>query len=1023
MNGNITRDGIRKDIEWMNRVGIVGFHIFDAGFDTPQIVEKRLPYMTPEWKDVFNYALDLADSLDMEVSITSSPGWSVTGGPWVSREDAMKKLVWSDTVVQGGNRLRLGLPQPPRVCGPYQDMCRYPKDAHRYDFYRDVAVVALRVAPEDLSMEEMGARVSWSGDRRQVLVELDRPYTIKSYMVAVDFRDRYNYARRLECSDDGVNFRTVVPRAPETVSRVNVYDIPPVKARFFRFCSNTAAPLSYSDIRLFGVRKVNAATEKAGFFASYSIRDFYPTPASEDASTEVVDITGYCRGGNLDWKAPGGRWRIYRFGYSLTGKCNGPASPEATGLEVDKLDREAVERYYRNYFKMYDEASGGRLGSVIGNLMIDSYEAECQNWTVRMPDEFRVRRGYSLVPWLPALAGEIIRSSEETERFLYDWRRTIEELTAESHYDAVDKLLKEYGMTRHTEAQEYSRVYNADGMDVRRNADVPMASFWMREFYSSYPCEEADMREAASVAHIYGQNVCGSESFTTNGEDTDCYGRRIAWTLHPGNLKAAADAAMASGLTRFIIHSTVHQPVDDKIPGLTLSRHGMCFNRHNTWAEEARPWTDYLSRSAYLLGQGCFAADIAVYYGETTNAVARFKQERPEVPFGHSYDFVNRTVVTELLKTDGSCLVTNSGMRYNALVIDREVRYMSLPVLRRIAEFARAGVLIAGDEPSDHCDLMGSGEEFKALVRDIWHSGRFNVVARSQLETALKSTGIPKDVDFRNPTGADIRFVHRHLDGGELYWLANLNPEYRRLEVSFNVYGKKPVLLDAETGRVEELSYRMKDGRTSVTLDMVPDDACFILFEEDTDAVSRDVKEKSPAGSFAVECDWSVKFQDGRGAPAAISLPELKDFSLSDESGVRYFSGTAVYTGKFNFEPGYGSYILDLGEVHDMARVILNGKDLGLLWKVPFRIDVTDAIRAGENTIEIRVTNTWHNRIIGDLQPDAPEHITYTVYKFYSADSPLRRTGLLGPVRIFCQTTVPETALFGLSKMMATQPE
>ena len=209
--------------------------------------------------------------------------------------------------------------------------------------------------------------------------------------------------------------------------RVNIYDIPPTRAKFFRFCSNIPGrALSYSDIRLFGVTKVNAATEKAGFFTSYTVRDFYPTPSVGDSACEVVDVTSLYRDGNLRWKAPKGRWRIYRFGYGLTGKRNGPASPEATGLEVDKLDREAVKRYYRNYFKMYDEASGGRLGSTISHLMIDSYEAECQNWTARMPDEFRARRGYSLVPWLPALAGEIIRSSGETERFLKEYIDSLE---------------------------------------------------------------------------------------------------------------------------------------------------------------------------------------------------------------------------------------------------------------------------------------------------------------------------------------------------------------------------------------------------------------------------------------------------------------------------------------------------------------------------------------------------------------------------------------------------------------------
>lgn len=982
MNGNITLDGVRKDIEWMDRSGIVGFHIFDAGFDTPQIVEERLPYMSEGWKKAFNLALDMADSLDMEVSITSSPGWSLTGGPWVKEEDAMKKLAWTEALVEGGKRIRRPLQEPDGT-----------------EFYRDIAVLAVSVADNDLTMEEMGAEISSSPEGEEypwVMVSLNAPYTIKAYRVTLPFSERYNYSRRIECSDDGVNFRVVTPRSPETVSLDNEFDIPPTTARYFRFRSNVAGkPVRYNDITLFTVTRVNAAMEKAGFYASYTVRDFYPTPDSPDAAApeDILDITRRVRYGLLDWNAPDGRWRIYRFGYVLTGKKNGPASPEATGLEVDKLDLDAVRRYYRGYYKMYDEASGGRLGSVISHLMIDSYESGCQNWTAAMPQEFQRRRGYSLIPWLPALTGQIIGSSVRTERFLYDWRRTLEELMAEHHYDGVDAINSEYGLKRHTEAHEYTRVYNADGMDVRRNADIPMASFWMREFYSSYPCEEADMREAASVAHIYGQNICAGESFTTNGEDPDGYGRRVAWALHPGNLKPAADAAMASGLNRFIIHSTVHQPVDDKVPGLTLSKHGMAFNRHNTWSPEARTWTDYLSRSSFLLSQGKFAADIAVFYSETTNAVARFKLERPDVPLGFAYDFVNRTVLT-----------SGVPLPYKVLIIDREARYMSIPVLRRLSELARGGMIIAGDEPLDHCDLTGDDNEFRALVNDIWHSGRFNVVARPQLEAVLRSIGLVRDVDFLNPTGADIRFVHRHLDDGELYWIANINPEERTLDVNFRTSGKKPLILHADTGETEEAAYSMKDGRTTVKMHFTPDDAQFVLFEEDTAIRESSIPSYGLEEAAQICGPWKVSFQQGRGAPESAVFDRIRPLNESGDPGIKYFSGTAVYSATFGFNPSDEEatvYLIDLGEVHDMARVTLNGTDLGLVWKKPFRVDCTGMLKPGTNTIEISVTNTWHNRIIGDLQPDAKEQITYTTHKFYDFDSPLYTSGLEGPITIF----------------------
>lgn len=1025
MNGNITRDGIRKDIEWMDKSGIAGFHIFDAGFDTPQIVDERLVYMDEGWRREFNFALDLADSLGMEVSITSSPGWSITGGPWVKEEDAMKKLTWSETIINGAGKFRDTLACPSDISGPYLNHRRYKNRPDFHKFYRDVAVIAVRLNENDLTMEEMGARFSTSDGScpdglhdgimdntvtvapgpegyAWVLIELDTQRMIKSYLEGVDNKGKWDYNRRLQCSDDGITFRDITPRDPEAPTVVNIFDIPPTTARYFRFCGAPGMPLLYSELALYGVTKVNAATEKAGFFTSFSLRGFYPTPAAEDAATEVIDLTGKYRDGVLDWKVPAGKWKIYRFGYSLTGKCNGPATPEATGLEVDKLDADAVRRYWRQYLDMYQAASHGRLGTVITNLMIDSYESRCQNWTGAMVDEFAARRGYSLIPWLPALAGEVIYSADKTERFLSDWRRTLEELMAEGHYDAADDILKEYGLTRHTEAQEYSRVYNADGMEVRRNADVPMAAFWMREFYSSYPCEEADMREAASVAHIYGQNTVAGESFTTNGEDPDGYGRRRAWTQHPGNLKSAADAAMASGLNRFIIHSTVHQPVDDKFPGLTLNKYGMAFNRHSTWASETRTWTDYLSRSSYLLSQGRYAADIAFLYGELTNTAARFKYERPPVPAGYSYDFVNASTVRNMLKTEDNQLVTDSGMSYRVLMIDREYRHMSVSVLSRLAEFARTGVIICGEEPAGSLGMTDDEDEFVSLVKDIWHSGRMNVLSLSQLDESLLSAGIPPDIEYLNPTGADIRFVHRHLDDGELYWIANINPDYRRLDVSFNVSGLKPVIMHPDDGSVEETSYRMVDGRTIVTLNLVPDDAQFVYFCEPTDISKQAVPSHQKCTSFTVSGPWDVSFQTGRGAPESVRMDELSLLNESTNPGIRYFSGTAVFSTSFTMpsQKAAQKFRISLGNVHNMARIFLNGQDAGLVWKEPYSTDITDFLKAGENTLEIHVTNTWHNRIIGDLQPDSSDKITWTSYSFYDADSPLRESGLEGPVII-----------------------
>ena len=1036
MNGNISKDGIRKDLEWMDRAGIVGFHNFDAGLDVPQVVDRRLAYMTPEWKDAFRYMLDLADSLGMEVSLPSSPGWSCTGGPWVRKEDAMKKLVWRTMEIDGGCKVECALPEPYETCGFYQDIPQYPSDPHRYDYYRDVAVIAVRMGDADRSMQELGVTASAS-DGSDVLTLFDgslaeactvspgpdgiawvmysfpEKITARSFFTCVSGRERNHFKRALECSDDGISWRTLLPELPMTNTPVKTFDID-ASARFFRLRSTASGQdLDFTEFIVSPVVKVSMEAEKSGFYASAVIGNGWITPATGDAVREedVIDISPCCTGGMLQWDAPEGRWRIFRFGWNLTGKRNGPASPEATGLEVDKFDADAVARYYSDYLALYDDASGGRVGSVIKYIMLDSYEAKCQTWTATMPEEFLARRGYSLLPWLPAVAGTVIGSSERTERFLCDWRQTLGELLAEKHYDSIDSLLAARGLGRHTESQGYKRTFVSNGMDLKRHADIPMSEFWVRsDFHSSDYISEADIRESSSVCHLYGQRVCAAESFTADGPKIYSPAKR-AWSHHPGSLKPVADAAMASGVTRFIIHTSVHQPVDSLRPGLGLGKYGQWFTRQETWAEEAKVWTDYLARSTWMLGLGKYVADIAYYFGETTNVTGRFMDSRPEVPLGYSYDFVNRTALFEALRPGNGVLTTDTGMSYRVLVIDREAVYISTDVLRRIREFADAGVLVAGNEPLGWCDLLGTLEEFEGLVRDIWYSGRDNVVPLDSLVPAMLSRGIVPDVQIRLDRDADIRFVHRTLgpgDGfgpGEIYWVTNLEPEYVNFEATFRTCGYKPQIWHPDTGKIGDISYcRTADGRMKLELDMVPDDAFFIIFRGD-DPSPAGTPVKAAPEEYSVRrllsSPWTVRFQEGRGAPAEARLGSLSPLSESEDPGIRYFSGTATYTLVFRFGGKLkDGMVLDLGRVGNMARVVLNGIDLGLAWKEPYRLDVGNALRRGRNVLEIKVTNTWVNRTIGDVQPGVVKRVTYVPYEEYDAGDPLLPSGLMGPVRI-----------------------
>ena len=1038
MNGNITKDGIRKDLQWMKQSGIVGFHVFDAGLETPQIVEKRLEYMTPAWKDAFRYAIQLADSLGMEATIASSPGWSETGGPWVKDEDGMKKLVWRQVDVVGGKTLKIQLPEGFTQTGPFQDY-NYVQStvSSAYlskKFYRDIAVLAMRLPDADRTLRELNPVLTVSGgtatlnqldndsisDYAQILpdasgktwllFDFGKPQTIKSlsWSIVKTVGGNENYEVEVLASDDAQNFKKVGSFGYQG-GVVRSGFIAETKARYFRVNlkatdkGNPACPFMVSMLSLSPVYRVNCVSDKAGF-GLYRYGTSTPIPSSTDVIRveDVVNITQYVKDGLLTWKAPAGRWRIMRFGYGLTGKTNHPASPEATGLEVDKMDPVAIRNYYKDYVQTYIDATDGMVGKRgITYMLNDSYEAGGQTWTGKMREEFMKRRGYDVLPWLPAVAGVVINSSEETERFLFDWRMVQGEMMTEYHYDMPGEMMKEYGLKRYVESHEAARANMTDGMDCKRYADIPMSAIWMRykQKHISEPQFESDIRESASVAHIFGQNIAAAESFTTDGD------RDGAFVYSPSVLKPTADKAMACGLNRFVIHTSPHQPVDNKFPGLGLGKWGQWFDRHETWAGMANHWTDYLSRSCFLLQQGKFVADVAFFYGEGTNITARYQTKMPKFPKGYNYDFVNPTILCDVLQVDNGELTTKTGMRYKVLWLDN-VTAMSMKVLRRLKQLADAGVTIAGGKPQRLAGMEGTPEEFSQLVNSIWGTNRTNVTVNVPLEKVLAAKGVKADVDFGN-IKSDMGFVHRALDNGDVFWVANHSNQSVQTPLCFRVTGKRPQVWHADTGIKEDVSYTMEaDGRTTVMLDLVPYDAQFVMFIEDTDerqaAVAAPVYEKWTE----VATPWTVKFQENRGAPSEITMNTLTSLATSDVPGVKYFSGVATYQNTFMVDKKLlkkkvmpKRIWLDLGTVNDLAEVWVNGKFVACVWKTPYKVDITAAVQAGANRVEVKVANTWHNRLVGDEQPGT-ERVAYYPVKFYTADELLMPAGLQGPVTV-----------------------
>lgn len=1109
MDGNVSKEGIRKDIEWMKRNGIGGFHQFDAGgVNMPRAAKVRLPYLSDGWKDAFRFALNLADSLDMDVTIASAPGWSSTGGTWVKPEDAIKKLEWRSVDVSGG-KVSVKLPDLYNVVGPYQDY-RTENDRIKVKPYgKDLYVLAVRRPYSDKSMNALGAQVTQSDSL--ITVEFRKAQTIKALTLkcsAMNSRPRNGEpvcGNVLECSDDGFRWRKVCGIEPTVLPYLTV-NIPPTCARFFRVKGR-----KLESLELFTVAKINHSQELGGFGI---VHDFwkYHTPYSKDAvrASDVIDLTGkMAADGTLECSLPAGRWRIYRFGWSITGKINHPASPEATGLEVDKLDPDAWMRYFHTYVDLYKDAADGMLGEKgIRYLLVDSYEAGSCTWTPKMAEEFKARRGYDLLPWLPVLAGEIIGSSRMSERFLWDWRRTIGELFCEN-YDRIDEIVKEYGLAgRYTESHEGGRAYTGDGMDPKIKATIPMAAFWMENTPtgSSVPSAICDIRESASVSHIYGQPLVAAESFSVNGDE----GR--AYTYCPENMKYIADVGLSAGVNRFVIHESASQPNDKYLPGLQLFRYGQWLHRNETWGEYAWVLTDYLARSSSLLQQGTSVADILLYYGEDLNITALYGGDSfstlPRIPDGYNYDFANPTVLRTGLKVENGRLVTPSGASYRVLWMDRNCEVMSLDILKKIKEFADGGVIICGKEPSLCAGMKADDREFASIVDDVWHSGRRNVFSRG-IEECLSRCGIRADFSVGRieemrgledserrsegigglkgavastgsateagdgveaPANApdsygDFKYVHRVLaDSTQIYWVRNFSGKDSEAEFRFRDGGKFAAVFNPENGEVVEAKIDTVSGWSAVKIPMLASDARFVVFSkkpqitvtETVTVVAPDsagvagvvngadvsmvgeqrlttgsvtVEEADGKGAstssatikmdsanesaetrttvIPVEASWKVHFDQKNGGTADEEFTELVSWTRKENPVVKYFSGTAAYRTTVAVDStllaGSVRIFIDLGSVKNIADISVNGTPAGVLWKAPFKTgDIRPLLREGDNEIEVKVTNVWRNRMIGDVQPGEKHPVT-AIRRFYKAGDPLLPSGLLGPVRMIIE--------------------
>jgi hypothetical protein len=1078
--GNVTEAGITRDLEWMQRIGIAGFQMFDADFGAPALVEKPIGFMDDRWVSLVRHTSLEAHRLGIEMSL-AAPGMMESGGPWVKPEQAMKKLVWSEMTLQGGERFNGVLPAPPSVNGPIADMPNpaefvgapsggYAKDDPRY--YADIRVIAYRLPLEEKELRPAAASASspidnpsrlWDGrlDEPVVLRCMDmasecwlqfdfgKPTTIRSLQIAVDWRhfsDPSVPQGMILASDDGASFREL-RKLPEAFlhdvrpGEVN-YDafsrsyppvftlaLPETKARYFRLRvepgsryvfhgqpRESVPEIHFTEANFSSVARPERFEAKAGFAILPYVEKLITPDVSPGVSIDprsVIDITHLMRpGGKLRWTPPSGAWRVIRFGYSLTGRKN-DARPAAQGLEVDKYSAVDVRHFLESYFDpVLAAVCSPDTSCALRNVLLDSWEAGQANWTPQLLQEFTRRRGYDPTPYLPVLADHIVGSAEQTERFLWDFRRTLADLLAENHAGTIAAFAKERGLGFYGEVMGLGLPTMGDGLQQKRFPTVPMAEFWhVPAAQPSAGVIVADLREAASAGHVFGRNVVAAEAFTALPVMAD-------YTVTPWKLKPIADRALLHGINQFVIHTAVHQPFEQG-PGVSLGPYGQHFNRHETWAELAKPWMDYLARASYLLQQGRYVADIAYFYGEGAPiTVPENAATDPAIPNGYGFDFLSRDMVLQDLSVANGRLVTSSGMSYRILVLPASTERMSFALIQKLRQLVEAGAVVVGPRPTAPAGLGDSEVSVASAARELWADldgrdrnerafGKGRVYWGIPLAQVLKTLGAAPDYAFTGEGARELGAIHRRFEDSDIYWVANQSNAPARVEASLRIQGKEAEIWHADTGARQPASYLEMQDRTQVPLELGPYESVFVVFQKPARAAERQVLASKTIPVAEITGDWEISFEPGRGAPPSARVVGLRSWTESADPGVRYFSGVGTYIKQIEIQRGWLSkgrqLILDLGRVAEVARVSVNGRDAGGAWKPPYRVDITDVARPGMNTLKIEVANVWANRLIGDLQPGAAQKYAFTTNTRvpFTPTSPLVPAGLLGPVRIF----------------------
>jgi hypothetical protein len=1038
MYGAVTREGITADLQAMKQAGIGGAYLMPIKSPgaTP-LIPNPIPQLTPEWWAMVNFTMQEADRIGVKLAMHDCDGFALAGGPWITPELSMQKVVTSKTFVSGGKVFNDTLAKPAHYKNYYKDIevLAYPSlQGEGINSYDAKPKVTTSVPNTDLQyLAERGNKKNFaSADSCWIKLSFDKPFTCRSLVIHTTASNYQSERLLVEASDDGKTYRSLGRLTPprhgwQDGDAEITNDIPETTAKYFRFIYDKTGSepgtedldfakwkpsLKMSGIELSSEPKIHQYESKTGEVWRIS----KSTTAQQLPNglcipkDKIINLTNKLTAdGKLNWQVPTGNWTIMRIGHTSTGHINATGGA-GNGLECDKFNPEAARIQFENWFGEAIKHGGPDLAKrVLKIFHIDSWECGSQNWSPVFAAEFKKRRGYDLLPYLPLMAGIPIESAEASEKVLRDVRETIAELLVANFYAPMAKLTHAKGCTFSAESVAPTMV--SDGMLHYQYADIPMGEFWFRSPTHDKP---NDMLDAISGGHIYGKNIIQAEAFTE---------LRLMWDEHPGMLKTMADRNFALGFNRFVFHVNAHNPWLDRKPGMTLDGIGVHFSRDQTWWKPGKAWFDYIQRCQALLQQGQPVADIAVFTGEETPRRAilpsRLINTLPGM-FGNEAvereadRMTNKGEPMMNMVEDGS---HSANMETADMFTDplRGYAYdsMNKDALLRLATVKNGRIVLPGGASYGllvipAADKMNPTGNLSAQTKNKLHNlakqgAKIIYGVKPYTKDNLNEFGIARDVIVteNHKPAKDIVWTHRADKDMELYFISNQNEKPRDLFVMLRAAGRSVELWDAVTGSIQKVvnGYKL-DGYNCVPLNLAANGSIFIIIKKgNTTTVSADNKPFKPVQALSTQ--WQVQFDPKWGGPEKpVNFDKLYDWSARSEDGIRYYSGTASYKQSFNWTGNSTGVWLDLGNVANMAQVYVNGVDCGVAWTYPYRVNISKALKPGANQLSIEVTNTWANRIRGDHAKPEKEQLTWTNAPYRLETKQLLPAGLLGPVTL-----------------------